>query len=92
MSFNDKRLYKRPDIHIKCVIDTVVDSDDKKRERLIIDIADMLTGPTSVSTAERIANHLVGDSRLKPIRDEYAREVALAMREAANRFLGTEEK
>jgi len=64
--------------------------EDRPPHRLAMDISALLTGPTSGSNADRLATCMVGtDGSRDP---SAAHEVAVAMRDAAERYLKTEKK
>ena len=59
-----------------------VEPQERKRKRLEIDLAAILTGPTSASNAERLAKACMGE-------DE--RGLVLALSEALNRYINHKE-
>jgi hypothetical protein len=57
----------------------MVKEEDRPATRLVLDLADILTGPTSGGNARHLADKL----------GQHPRELALAMKEAAERYLST---
>jgi hypothetical protein len=71
-------MFKSSDNYIKLQLE-MVKEEERPATRLVLDLADILTGPTSGGNARHLADKL----------GQHPRELAIAMKEAAERYLNT---
>lgn len=71
-------MFKSSDNYIKLQLE-MVKEEERPATRLVLDLADILTGPTSGGNARHLADKL----------GQYPHELAIAMKEAAERYLST---